>query len=216
MGEHIDPEDSTSPTKLQHALEFVRIKLAQRLINPKKTDQIAVVLFGGNTDNQLAEDKDGYEHIQELISMRQPSYADLRALDRIKLGKHSADMIAAMYVAGNLVRTAPVRRKDARKQVVLLTDAQEIPRKDGLPVTDWDDTDWLEPLLNAIIPGKFGMPIDYRDLFSLGVMYVVVMSKPRCSLKWLIVRILAEWTLVIQTLKSTVVLGGRMPRLPTC
>lgn len=170
MGENVDI-DGVEQSKLQHALEFVRIKIAQRLINPKKTDQIAVVLFGGKTQNQLAEDKDGYDHIDEFMSMRQPSYADLKALDRIRLGKHDADMIAAIYVAGNVVRSAPVRRKDSKKSVILLSDADEQSTSNGSGVTDWQNEDWTNPLIDAVVPGKHGGAIDWRDLFTLGVMW---------------------------------------------
>ena len=173
MGEPLDASVSNR-SRLSYALEFVRVKLAQRLYNPKATDQIAVVLFGGKTNNSL-QDQDGYGNIEELIPMRQPSYDDFRRLENIKVGDTDVDIISALYVAGNLVRNAPVKRKDTKKQIVLITDADQpsMKDKDGKPVacTDWDNEDWVTPLYGSIVPGLVGSSVlDWKMLFTLGIM----------------------------------------------
>lgn len=171
------PLDSTgNRTRLDHALDFVRIKIAQRLYNPKATDQIAVVLFGGKTNNSL-QTQDGYDNIQELIPMRQPSYDDFRRLDAITVGDADVDIISALYVAGNLVRNAPVKRKDTKKQIILITDAEQpdVEDEDGnmVPVTDWSNKEWVTPLYGSIIPGLVGSSVlDWKMLFTLGVMWL--------------------------------------------
>ena len=170
---HRNGQDSKS--RLDFALDFVKIKIAHRLINPKKTDQVAVVLFGGRTKNDLAASgRDGYENIEVFMSMRQPSYADMMKLDNIDIGDKAVDLIAALYVAGSVVRSAQVARKDASKQVVLLTNADEesAPDEAGNDTisTAWDNDEWLEPLYNAVIPGRAGNPVDWKHLFKLGVM----------------------------------------------
>lgn len=182
MADPLDPEgDEPSRSKLSYAIEFVKTKLIQRLINPLKTDQIAIVVFGGETNNQLAAEggREGYENIQELVAMRQPNFDDLRRLDRIEIGHTDVDMVAALYVAGNLVRNAKVARKTAKKRVILLTDAEEAATMKksssggGSQVkvaTDWDDEDFVNPLYDAIVPGHKGNVIDWKDLFEIGVM----------------------------------------------
>lgn len=177
MGRPLDPEAGYERTRLDYALDFVRVKLAQRLINPKKTDQIAIVLFGGNTDNSLDRNgMQGYDYIEELIPMRQPSYQDLQRLSDIQLGDNDTDIISAIYVAGNVVRNCKALRKDCKKQVVLLTDAEEPVVKDDdrqvQVITTWDDEDWVRPLYEAVVPGLTGGPVDWKALFSLGVMWV--------------------------------------------
>lgn len=175
MGRPLDTAAGHARTRLDYALDFVRVKLAQRLINPKKTDQIAIVLFGGKTDNALDNSNmDGYDHIEELIPMKQPSYEDLRLLDHIKIGDTDTDLVSAIYVAGNVVRNCKAMRKDCKKQVVLLTDAEEptVKGEDGevQVITTWNDEDWLRPLYEAIVPGLNGQQVDWKALFSLGVM----------------------------------------------
>jgi hypothetical protein len=175
MARPLDPDNGHTRTRLDYALDFVRVKIAQRLINPKKTDQIAIVLFGGNTDNALiADGRDGYDHIEELIQMKQPSYEDLQRLSTIKIGEEDVDLVAAIYVAGNIVRNCKTLRKDSKKQVVLLTDAEEplVKDEDGdsTVLTSWDDENWLQPLYEAIVPGLKGGPVDWKALFTLGVM----------------------------------------------
>lgn len=178
MGRPLDPSSGYPRRRLDYALDFIRIKLAQRLINPKKTDQIAIVLFGGKTDNALDNaNMDGYDHIEELIQMKQPSYEDLRRLDTIEIGKYDTDIVSAMYVAGNVVRNCRALRKDCKKQVVLLTDAEEPVVKDEeggeiQVITTWNDEDWLRPLYEAIVPRLNGQDVDWKALFSLGVMWV--------------------------------------------
>jgi hypothetical protein len=181
MGESLDPV-ANKRSRLSYALEFVRVKLAQRLYNPKATDQIAVVLFGGKTNNSL-QDQDGYDHIEELIPMRQPSYDDFSKLEAIELGDTDTDIISALYVAGNLVRNAVVRRKDSKKQIILITDADQpsVTDEDGNSVacTDWDNEDWLNPLYGSIIPGLNGSTVlDWKMLFTLGIMCVYSIPGP--------------------------------------
>lgn len=167
-------DDKNGKTRLAYALDFVKLKIAHRLINPKKTDQVAVVLFGGRTKNDLASDRDGYDNIEQFMAMRQPSYADMLRLDSIDYGNARVDLIAAIYVAGSIVRDAKVARKDASKQVVLLTNADEEATKDEkgavTVTTAWTDETWLAPLYNAVVPGRDGNPIDWKHLFKLGVM----------------------------------------------
>lgn len=175
MGRPLDPSSGHTRSRLDYALDFVRVKLAQRLINPKKTDQIAIVLFGGKTDNALdTGGMQGYDYIEEVIPMRQPSYRDLQRLKEIQIGKNDTDIISAIYVAGNIVRNCKALRKDCKKQVVLLTDAEEPVVKDENGdlevITAWNDDDWVRPLHEAVVPGLTGGPIDWKALFSLGVM----------------------------------------------
>lgn len=182
QGEYDDGDDTLnsdsgqrSRTRLEYALDFVKTKVAQRLINPKKTDQIAVVLFGGKSHNSLdSRGLDGYSNIHEFVQMKQPTFEDLARLDTIQGGHTDVDLIAAMYVAGEVVREAQTRRKDSTKVVVMLTDAEEPPSKDddGDPavVTAWDDKSWLDPLFNAVVPGRNGIEIDWKKLFKLGIM----------------------------------------------
>lgn len=178
MGRPLDPEAGHDRTRLDYALDFVRVKLAQRLINPKKTDQIAIVTFGGKTDNALDRNgMQGYDHIEEVIPMKQPSYRDLRRLSEIEVGEHDTDLISAIYVAGNVVRNCKALRKDCKKQVVLLTDAEEPVVKDDegniQVITTWDDEDWVRPLYEAVVPGLSGGPVDWKALFTLGIMWVI-------------------------------------------
>lgn len=163
-------------SRLEWALEFVKTKLAQRLINPKATDVTAVVTFGGaETNNSLAADpdKDGYDCIQELLPMRPPTLDDLHRVADIEVGTENVDIIAALYVAGELLRNSGAKRKDTKKVIVLITDCDE-PKAEGdggAILTDWEDEDWTNPLLQGIIPGLNGSRKgEPREYFTLGVM----------------------------------------------
>lgn len=211
MQEPLFPDSDAS--RLEYALTFVKTKIAQRLINPKKTDQIAVVLSGGRTRNQLETDgKEGYEHIEEFMDMRQPTFADLAKLDVLKPGKHAVDLIAAIYVAGDVLRRTKVRRKDSQRNVVLLTDADEpgFTDDDGQFAvnTSWEDENWVQALREAVIPGLDGTAIDLANHFKLGIMYVYMVTRDclHTDVK------AAEWILVDQTTTLQTRAAGRKPR----
>ena len=173
LGADLDPVHGASKSRLSYALDSVRIRIAQRIMNPKATDQIAIVTFGDDKTANMLADREGYDNIVEVSQMHQPSFADLSRLNDIEVGTANVDLVSALYVAGEIVRQAKVARKDAKKQIILFTDAEEPMGKnddgDDAVSTAWKETSWMEPLYTALVPGMDGAGIDPKMHFTLTI-----------------------------------------------
>lgn len=63
----------------------IKLKVSPQIFNGRKTDQCGVILFGSDKTRNIVNKrmKDGYERVEEYISIAQPNAATLAKLDAL-------------------------------------------------------------------------------------------------------------------------------------
>ncbi|CAI8032325.1 X-ray repair cross-complementing protein 5 [Geodia barretti] len=133
------PSMDTAPldegeTRLETALNIASRVVQQKMFAGSK-DFVGLVLFGTNdTDNELAVDGEGYQHITVAWQPAQPSLEFLRYLtNQITAGDTPGDFIDALVVAMDvLVKTVSTAKRVGEKKIYLITDVGSEYTDDGL------------------------------------------------------------------------------------
>ncbi|KAJ7785660.1 SPOC domain-like protein [Mycena metata] len=123
-------------TNLQWGLQFVKLKIQEMIFNGRKTDQCGVIIFGSDKTRNILNKrmKDGYERVQEYISIGQPNAATLAKLDALEPSDEAGDPLDAVIVAVETQDDHLGSKKWTRK-MVLVTDGEYPIEVDDLQET---------------------------------------------------------------------------------
>lgn len=88
-----------NPGRLEHARTAVNLFLQQKVMDGRKTEHIALVLFGSNrTANDLATDGGGYENIEVYRGLDTATLEMIRFVDSdIEPGNASTDCMCRQH-----------------------------------------------------------------------------------------------------------------------
>ncbi|EPZ30967.1 Ku70/Ku80 beta-barrel domain-containing protein [Rozella allomycis CSF55] len=118
---------------LDKALKAYSVMIQQKLMDARKSDQLALILTGTNeTDNDLAEDSSSYQNIVVAKEFQSIDMSFIRYINdpNLELGNQEADCIDAIVVATDMLIKKTKGKKFTRK-IYLLTDANGPVNMDG-------------------------------------------------------------------------------------
>eukprot|EP00850_Spirogloea_muscicola_P013604 SM000093S24415 [mRNA] locus=s93:91019:95736:- [translate_table: standard] len=85
-------------------------------------EEVAIVAFGNDTDNELFDETGGdYEHVAVIRGLDVVSLEAFNSISSLKLGKASADYLDALFVAVDLMVKKLGELRKGNKQIVLIT-----------------------------------------------------------------------------------------------
>eukprot|EP00850_Spirogloea_muscicola_P018555 SM000171S03244 [mRNA] locus=s171:301062:307446:+ [translate_table: standard] len=85
-------------------------------------DEVAIVAFGNDTQNELFDETGGdYEHVAVIRGLDLVSLEAFNSISSLKLGKASADHLDALFVAVDLMVKKLGEVRKGNKQIVLIT-----------------------------------------------------------------------------------------------
>ncbi|XP_065185037.1 X-ray repair cross-complementing protein 5-like [Sycon ciliatum] len=116
-------QPTESGTDLDLAVKVLNMVVQQRLFSQSK-DEIGLVLVGTNdTDNALANDGAGYEHVSTVRSLGQCDWKFLQYLeDKIVPGDDGGDLVDGLVVALDLLARETQGRK-CNRRILMITNA---------------------------------------------------------------------------------------------
>lgn len=107
--------------KLAIASEATRLLIQQKLLL-SKTHEIGIILMGTEgTENDLAENYGGYDHISVLQELDVPSPDTLLLASAIEASTMNGDVLDAIVVAVQMIETK-IAKKKYKKRLFILTD----------------------------------------------------------------------------------------------
>ncbi len=113
-------------TVLDKAIKCLSLMQSQKIIDDRKTDQVALVLCSSpETDNQLFSSDDGYEHIVVAQNFGPAQYGMIKYMqDQLPLGKDEdlADPVSAIVVAADLLITLTKGKAYGSKRIIFVSD----------------------------------------------------------------------------------------------
>ncbi|KAH0590171.1 hypothetical protein H2248_000344 [Termitomyces sp. 'cryptogamus'] len=130
-------EERTSEiTRLEWALQFVKLKIQEMIYNGRKTDQCGVIVFGSeDTNNIINEQNGGYENVSDYIPIAQPNAATLSKLDALKATDIYGDPLDAIIVGIHTQAVHLASKKTWTRKIVLITDGES-----PIELEDWEAT----------------------------------------------------------------------------
>ncbi|KAJ7226110.1 SPOC domain-like protein [Mycena pura] len=135
-----DPDGNELPqeiTNLQWGLQFVKLKIQEMIFNGRKTDQCGVILFGSDKTRNIVNKrmKDGYERVEEYITIAQPNAATLAKLDALVPSDEPGDALDAVIVAVETQDTHLASKRTWTRKMMLITDGDSPIEVEDLPET---------------------------------------------------------------------------------
>ncbi|PAV21731.1 hypothetical protein PNOK_0168800 [Pyrrhoderma noxium] len=123
-------------TNLEWALRFVLLKIQEMIYAGRKTEQCGVILFGTEeTENIVADEKGGYEHVSEFIPIAQPNASTLSKLQSLTPSTEIGDPIDAIIVGIQTQDKYLGKKKSWTRKMVILTDGES-----PIELEDWEMT----------------------------------------------------------------------------
>ncbi|XP_006454821.1 hypothetical protein AGABI2DRAFT_148177 [Agaricus bisporus var. bisporus H97] len=122
------PEGETlekTVTHLEYVLQFAKLKIQEMIFNGRKTDQCGVVTFGSQvTSNIINERNGGYENVEEVFSIAQPTANLLSKLDSLSTSNVKGDAMDGLIVAIQTQAEYLGKKKSWTRKIVLLTNGE--------------------------------------------------------------------------------------------
>ncbi|KAI0035265.1 SPOC like C-terminal domain-containing protein [Vararia minispora EC-137] len=118
---------SVHMSRLERALQFVKLKIQEMIFNGRKTDQCGVLLFGTDDTNNIVYNKEpetASQHVTEYIPIGTPNAKTLAMIDEIKPSTTIGDPVNALVVGIETQNVYLKTKKTWTRRIVLLTDGE--------------------------------------------------------------------------------------------
>ena len=123
------PLDSTGEPKLEIAKEATKLLLQQKLLLAK-SHEVGIVMMGSEiTDNDLAEECGGYEHIAVIKELEKADVNSMLMVNQIETTQHSADLLDAVVIGIDMI-SKRCGKKKYKKRMFILTDGNSTTMSD--------------------------------------------------------------------------------------